>query len=90
MNQSVAVVGLGQMGSAMAARLQEMGVDVMGWDTDPQARARAEEQGLRVAHSAALALADRDVVLTRLPDAAAVRAAPVASAPPRWSRSSTT
>jgi 3-hydroxyisobutyrate dehydrogenase len=75
MTHRVAVVGLGQMGSAMAARLAEAGTDVNGWDVDEGARARARSLGVRVCESLGEALAQRDAVLTSLPDARAVRAA---------------
>jgi len=71
----VAVVGLGQMGSAMAARLRERGVDVLGWDVDPAVRVRVAAEGVPVAVSPAHALEGRDFVLSSLPNAAAVRAA---------------
>jgi 3-hydroxyisobutyrate dehydrogenase-like beta-hydroxyacid dehydrogenase len=75
MMQHVAVVGLGQMGSAMAARLVEAGCAVNGWDVDEGARARARGLGVHVPASLGEALAQRDAILTSLPDGRAVRAA---------------
>jgi 3-hydroxyisobutyrate dehydrogenase-like beta-hydroxyacid dehydrogenase len=72
---AVAVIGLGQMGSAMIARLHERGVDVIGWDVDAAARQRVSGQGIAVADSMARALAGRSYVLTSLPNADTVRAA---------------
>jgi 3-hydroxyisobutyrate dehydrogenase len=75
MTQRVAIVGLGQMGSAMAARLVETGCEVRGWDVDDGARQRAAAMGVTVPASLRHALEQCDAVLTSLPDAAAVRAA---------------
>jgi 3-hydroxyisobutyrate dehydrogenase len=75
MMHRVAMIGLGQMGFAMAARLGQAGCEVSGWDLDPDARARAGEAGVRVAGSLGDALAGCDAILTSLPDAQAVRAA---------------
>jgi 3-hydroxyisobutyrate dehydrogenase len=75
MKQRIAVLGMGQMGSGMAARLSETGHDVIGYDINPQTRAALAAQGVAMAESLAAALADRDVVLTSLPDPKAVQAA---------------
>jgi 3-hydroxyisobutyrate dehydrogenase len=75
MMHRVAMIGLGQMGFAMAARLVQAGCEVSGWDLDPDARARAGAAGVRVAGSLGDALAGGDAILTSLPDAQAVRAA---------------
>jgi 3-hydroxyisobutyrate dehydrogenase-like beta-hydroxyacid dehydrogenase len=75
MKPLVTMVGLGQMGSAMAARLAETGCDVLGWDIDAHVRARTAQQGIAVARSLREALDRRSVVLTSLPNADAVRGA---------------
>jgi 3-hydroxyisobutyrate dehydrogenase len=75
MMHRVAVIGLGQMGSAMAARLTHAGCEVKGWDVDEGARARARGLGVHVSAWLGQALAQRDAVLSSLPDADAVRAA---------------
>jgi len=75
MDYKVAVIGIGQMGSGMALRLAETGLDVIGYDLDAATRARVAAQGLKVASSLADALAGRDTVLTSLPDSVAVRSA---------------
>lgn len=71
----VAVVGMGQMGEAMAARLAERGHDVIGCDIHEPTRHRLGAAGIRVTGDMAQALRGRDVVLSSLPDSAAVRSA---------------
>ncbi|MBV9703494.1 MAG: NAD(P)-dependent oxidoreductase [Methylobacteriaceae bacterium] len=64
---SIAVIGLGIMGSAVARHLVAAGRDVIGFDTDaPRAQAVAERH-LRLAASAAAAAAAADLLLTSLP-----------------------
>src|SRR3954469_12989697 len=48
----VGVVGLGLMGSAIAARLREAGFVVVGFDTDAETLARGEALGVQRAASA--------------------------------------
>ncbi|MBO1114648.1 NAD(P)-dependent oxidoreductase [Bordetella petrii] len=71
--QTVAVVGLGQMGSAMALNLREKGFDVMGWDIDPATRKRLASQGVTAGSTLAEALQGRAYVLSSLPNGACVR-----------------
>ncbi len=47
MNKQIAFIGLGRMGSAMAAHLAEQGFDVHGYDANEQARTNAQSQGVR-------------------------------------------
>ncbi len=68
--QSVAVLGLGTMGGAMAQRLVDAGLDVRVWNRSPE---KAEKFGDRAAESAAEAAEGADVVLTMLFDADSVR-----------------
>lgn len=75
MSQRLAVVGLGQMGGAMAERLVESGMDVVGFDINATTRERFLAKGMRVAESLQAALDGRDAVLTSLPNPATVRAA---------------
>jgi 3-hydroxyisobutyrate dehydrogenase-like beta-hydroxyacid dehydrogenase len=75
MKQRIAVVGMGQMGSGMAGRLSEAGHDVIGYDINPQTRAALVARGVAMADSLKAALADREVILTSLPDPKAVQAA---------------
>ncbi|MBZ8132378.1 NAD(P)-dependent oxidoreductase [Afifella sp. IM 167] len=75
MSERIAVIGLGQMGSAVAAHLKDDGFDVMGWDIAAPVRERAAADGIAVAGSAREALAGRPRVLTSLTNADAVRSA---------------
>jgi 3-hydroxyisobutyrate dehydrogenase-like beta-hydroxyacid dehydrogenase len=72
---TVAIVGTGRMGSAMARALAGSGLDlVLHNRTRERAEAVATELGARVADSAAQAASMADVVITMLADDAAVRA----------------
>jgi 3-hydroxyisobutyrate dehydrogenase-like beta-hydroxyacid dehydrogenase len=75
MQQRIAVIGIGQMGSGMAERLAGQGHDVIGYDIAPAARQAVAARGLKVADSIAAAVKGRQVVLTSLTDSNAVRAA---------------
>lgn len=70
---SVAVIGLGQMGSAIALHLNESEFDVMGWDIDPAVRERLASQGVPVGASLADALKGRAYVLSSLPNGSLVK-----------------
>ncbi|MFT8638122.1 MAG: NAD(P)-dependent oxidoreductase [Pseudoclavibacter sp.] len=83
--RSVAVLGLGTMGSGMADRLIDAGLDVTVWNRSPE-RARPFAGKANVAPTAADAVAGADAVLTMLFDAAAVREV-MASALPAMSAS---
>lgn len=71
----IAVVGMGQMGSGMARRLMTRGHDVTGYDLNTQTRQALRKDGFAVADTAADAVAGRAIILTSLPDPAAVRTA---------------
>src|SRR6202161_3110689 len=71
--KSVAVLGTGIMGSAMARNLVAAGLRTTVWDRSPQATAALAEAGAAVAASAAEAVAGAEVVITMLPTAAAVQ-----------------
>lgn len=73
MTKQVAVVGLGHMGGAVAARLAQFGM-VRGFDRSAEARDRAAADGVQVVDTLAAAVSEADVVLTSLPNSAAVRA----------------
>ncbi len=73
MTERVAVVGMGQMGAGMAARLTESGFDVVGYDLNPARRQELAERQVAVADTLRAALAGRTTVLTSLPDPAAAR-----------------
>ena len=67
MTQSIAFIGLGHMGCPMAANLQEAGHRVTAFDLSADALAKAREQGLQVAASAAEAVEGAQVVVSMLP-----------------------
>jgi len=72
---SVAVIGTGRMGSAMARALARGGASLTLHNRSPEpARALAAELGARVAESAAEAVAAADIAITMLADGDAVRA----------------
>ena len=66
---SVAVLGIGIMGSAMARNLAASGLPTSVWDRSEQAAAALSEAGARAAGSPAGAVADAQVVITMLPTA---------------------
>ncbi|MER6391835.1 3-hydroxyisobutyrate dehydrogenase [Streptomyces sp. NPDC001523] len=67
MTSVIAFIGLGHMGGPMAANLAATGRRVIGFDLVPAALASAAAAGVEVADSAALAVAEADVVITMLP-----------------------
>lgn len=71
--RTVAVIGLGQMGSAMALNLKDKGFDVVGWDIVPAVRERIASQGMPVGATLADALKGRGYVLSSLPNGATVK-----------------
>jgi len=70
----VAVVGLGNLGLALAQRLHETGHAVVGWDISPDARALAADHGVPVGSSADAAAVDAEVVCVAVGTASQVRA----------------
>lgn len=69
----VAVVGLGNMGGGLAARLAASGIPTVGIDPSPAARGRAASEGVRVAEELADALPGARAVISSLPNSAVVR-----------------
>jgi 3-hydroxyisobutyrate dehydrogenase len=69
---TVAVLGTGIMGSAMARRLVGAGIRTTVWDRSPQATAPLTEAGALAAPSARDAAGDARVVITMLPTAEVV------------------
>jgi 3-hydroxyisobutyrate dehydrogenase len=63
----IAFIGLGNMGSGMAANQAKAGRDVVAFDLSADALARAKEQGMTPATSAAEAVKDANIVITMLP-----------------------
>jgi 3-hydroxyisobutyrate dehydrogenase len=74
MGERIAVIGVGQMGGGMAARLAGQGHDVIGYDISKQALAAAAKQGIAAADTLPAALKGRVVVMSSLTDSNAVRA----------------
>ena len=66
-SQTIAFIGLGNMGLPMAANLGKAGHTVTPFDLSPDAVGKAQAQGLRVAASAAEAVEGVDVVISMLP-----------------------
>ena len=75
MEQRIAVIGIGQMGGSIAERLTASGLDVVGYDIDASVRRSRAATGIKVAGTVDDAIAGRGVIMTSLPDPAAVRAA---------------
>ena len=67
MAETVGVVGLGVMGSAMAANLVTAGHPVVGFDIDPGRRSSAAEAGVRIENSAGAVGAASGIVIFSLP-----------------------
>ena len=70
--KKIAVVGLGQMGGAIALRLHASGEDVRGYDVSPSAREAAVTKGLPVTDTLQAAVEGCDTILTSLPNSAVV------------------
>jgi 3-hydroxyisobutyrate dehydrogenase len=70
--QSVAVIGAGTMGSAIARRLLQVGMTVGVWNRSPQPALALAELGATAFDDAADAVAEASVVLTLLPTAESV------------------
>ncbi|MGV9823141.1 3-hydroxyisobutyrate dehydrogenase [Nocardia xishanensis] len=66
--QKIGFLGLGHMGAPMAANLVKAGYDVLAFDPVPAAQEQAREDGATVVDTAVAAAADRDVVITMLPN----------------------
>ncbi|NJC67655.1 prephenate dehydrogenase/arogenate dehydrogenase family protein [Planosporangium flavigriseum] len=69
----VAVLGTGLIGGSILLGLREAGIDVAGWDPDPEAVSYARQHGIEFFERLADAVAGRDVVvlagpLSTLPD----------------------
>lgn len=73
--RTVAVIGLGNLGGAVAARLVARGLAVTGFDVAPDARERAGAAGVDVRTTIEDAVATAGVVVTSLPAGEHVRAA---------------
>jgi 3-hydroxyisobutyrate dehydrogenase len=69
----IGFIGLGNMGSGMAANLAKAGHEVRAFDLSEEALAKAEKNGCVRAASAAEAVADAEAVVTMLPAGKHVR-----------------
>lgn len=65
--RSVGLIGIGLMGSAIAARLHTAGFEVLGWDISPLQRAAFAQQGGEVASDVLQVFKDREFILLSLP-----------------------
>ena len=65
----VGLLGVGLMGSAMAHRLLDQGIEVVAWDRNPEQVTALEERGARRADQPAEVVLGADVVITMLPTA---------------------
>ena len=72
MAEMVGVVGLGVMGSPMAANLVAAGHTVVGFDIDPGRRSSAARSGVRIADSAGAVGAASKIVIFSLPSVSAL------------------
>lgn len=72
--QTIGIVGLGIMGSSVAHNLLKAGFAVVGYDIDTARRTELAARGGRPAASAAEVAALADIILTSLPNAAALDA----------------
>lgn len=63
---NVTVLGIGLMGLPMGKRLREAGFAVTAWNRTQEKALRLASHGARVAHTAAQAVRDADVVITML------------------------
>jgi L-threonate 2-dehydrogenase len=72
MDKTVGIVGLGIMGSAIARNLADRGWRVIGFDIDAAKRAELAAAGIMVAGDVAQVACDAPVIMTSLPNPAAV------------------
>lgn len=70
----VGLVGLGRMGTAMAARLKTFGLEPAAWDASQDARYRAADAGVRVVAHARAVVEASDIVITTITEDNGVRA----------------
>lgn len=66
-DRTAAVLGLGTMGGAVAARLCEAGADVSGYDLSPNAAAAAAKAGIRICDTPESAVQNVSLVVLSLP-----------------------
>ncbi len=66
-SETVGLIGLGVLGSAIAVQLVESGYGVHGFDIDRERTASLADQGIHLADSISAAALGQNVVLTCLP-----------------------
>ena len=71
-DETVAILGVGAMGHGMAASALRAGLPTIVWDRHPEATRDLAEHGAEVAETAANAARQAGIVVTIVPDAAAV------------------
>jgi 3-hydroxyisobutyrate dehydrogenase len=67
MGQTIAFIGLGNMGEPMAANLVKAGHSVTGFDLSPASCDQAKSDGVSIAASTLDAVSDAEIVVTMLP-----------------------
>jgi 3-hydroxyisobutyrate dehydrogenase/glyoxylate/succinic semialdehyde reductase len=72
MNKTVGIVGLGIMGSAIARNLVERGWHVIGFDIDAARRAELAQANVTIADDVGQVARDAPIIMTSLPNPAAV------------------
>jgi 3-hydroxyisobutyrate dehydrogenase len=70
----IGIAGLGRMGAAMAARLRELGCDVVGWNRSAAKAKPLEAAGVTLVDTPSALAARAEAVITILTDAAAIDA----------------
>src|ERR1700730_13440816 len=68
----VGLLGVGLMGSAMAHRLLDRGIEVIAWDRDSEHLRALEERGAEPAKGPSNVVMGAEVVITMLPTAAVI------------------
>jgi 3-hydroxyisobutyrate dehydrogenase-like beta-hydroxyacid dehydrogenase len=70
---TIGLVGLGRMGSAIAQRLRECGIDVLGWDKNSNTNNTLASNGLRIGATPSDVAAHCDMVLSIITEDHGVR-----------------
>ncbi len=73
MNETVGLVGLGNIGGGMCRRMLDKGIDVVGFDVSPQAAQAAAAHGASIEPSLAGVASRALVIVSSLPNPAIVR-----------------
>ena len=69
----VGLVGLGRMGSAIAVRLREFGIDVIAWDQNSSANNALAKDGMKIAANPAVVAQQSDFILSIITEDHGVR-----------------